>query len=307
MIPRRLKWKSVRIIINTWTPTSTFSRLTFRKRRFRVNLHSSCELSYWTFQEHLLVNRRQEWHALKQIVKKKRECERGIVSPRSGNESIYGDFINWNASIFELLENELDDNQAKKIPLRISSSRLASLFLSLSLWLVAWVNETCIIVAREAETRSDIVASSKIVAPLLVLDRARSRADLERNSLPNFDSIFRFTRRRRRGRSLWRSLWRSLKEEENSFPIFIFRFARHSRDFSAINDHEPEKIDLYFDKERGFVRSKYLTRFHSGKSKEDRENFLIGETVLPPRPFVERELRGKNLQIFLKRKKKKKN
>lgn len=173
---------------------------------------------------------------------------------------------------------------------------------SLSLWLVAWVNETCIIVAREAETRSDIVASSKIVAPLLVLDRARSRADLERNSLPNFDSIFRFTRRRRRGRSLWRSL----KEEENSFPIFIFRFARHSRDFSVINDHEPEEIDLYFDKERGFVRSKYLTRFHSGKSKEDRENFLIGETVLPPRPFVERELRGKNLQIFLKRKKKKK-
>lgn len=154
---------------------------------------------------------------------------------------------------------------------------------SLSLWLVAWVNETCIIVAREAETRSDIVASSKIVAPLLVLDRARSRADLERNSLPNFDSIFRFTRRRRRGRSLWRSL----KEEENSFPIFIFRFARHSRDFSAINDHEPEEIDLYFDKERGFVRSKYLTRFHSGKSKEDRENFLIGETVLPSHSWNE--------------------
>ena len=36
-------------------------------------------------------------------------------------------------TVFELLENELDDSQAKKIPLRVSSSRFLSLSLSLSL------------------------------------------------------------------------------------------------------------------------------------------------------------------------------
>lgn len=30
------------------------------------------------------------------------------------------------------------------------------------------------------------------------------------------------------------------------------------RDFSPINDHEAEEMDLYFDKGRGFVRSKYI-------------------------------------------------
>lgn len=142
-----------------------------------------------------------------------------------------------------------------------------SISLSLSLWLVAWVNETCIIVARRV-ARSDLVASSKIVAPLLVLDHwARSRIFLHRNSLLPFCERFDFHRFIEEGGMISVKSWRGGKQFSNFYSgnweemklelsVFSYRFMRHSQETRFLSDKWSRRKIFYFDKERSFVRLK---------------------------------------------------
>lgn len=142
-----------------------------------------------------------------------------------------------------------------------------SISLSLSLWLVAWVNETCIIVARRV-ARSDLVASSKIVAPLLVLDHwARSWIFLHRNSLLPFCERFDFHRFIEEGGMISVKSWRGGKQFSNFYSgnweemkielsVFSYRFTRHSQETRFLSDKWSRRKIFYFDKERSFVRLK---------------------------------------------------
>lgn len=76
-------------------------------------------------QEHLLLTRM----ARAETEKKKNVSVEQFPRDRVKNPFMAVSLIE---TVFELLENELDDSQAKKIPLRVSSSRFLSLSLSLS-------------------------------------------------------------------------------------------------------------------------------------------------------------------------------